>query len=431
MTSIRERCRTLGAFASYALSLVTFVNAYDYAVFRNWVLAALMLGLLDLYAGSAIFGHAFRVVYPPLAPLMFVASALAVVCLQPLYLLPYYPPLLLRVAVKAPLLASVIVLYKVVEARVSPEAARMVVLNVLMVALAHAYVFEYPAIALLMLALYVASPIASAVLLALATMLKHSLALAALPMLLFFLARGAAQALRYVVAYVATVSAVMAPFALANGLGMLLSSMVEFHTLRPPQGTNLWTAVLVLSGYDAGLATSISSSWPAVLAALGGLALIRIGRPRSIVDLERLTAALLVSLLLSSKVLNPHYMLWALPLIAVLAWRGAISMRAYRAYTAAGLIELAYPVFTLFGAAVLRRPFYIEEEARWMPPEEVERIVKGAFPELMPAILELVRSSPLYILFEVVYDQWHIVLPGLAAAYTVLLAYVYVELVRR
>jgi uncharacterized membrane protein len=411
--------------------MVTFINTYDYMVFRNWVLAAATLGLLDIYAASSIFGHGFRVVYPPLAPLLFVTTVSLVLLFAPTYILYPYPPLPLRLAVKVPIVASLAATYRIIAQKVSEDAARLAVLNIVVALLAHAYVFEFPALALTLLAFYSSSPVTSGLLLAAATLLKQNLAIVLVPIALLHLRReGLYAVIKLLASFTLALLLGVTPFVIANGVEPIVTSLVKFHVARPPQGTNVWTLALVLSGYDAHLANRVSSAWLLAFTILAIIAFSRIGVPKSLIDAERLSAALIVALLLSSKVLNPHYMLWGLPFIAILAWRGVISMRAYKAYLAASLVELSYPVFTLFGAAVLARPFYIEEEARWLSPEEAIRIVKSAFPEIMPKILEVVRSTPLLVLFQLVYDNWHIVLPVLVAMYTGLMAYIFVELVR-
>ncbi len=427
----RGRAR-LVAIASILVAFFTFVNVYDYRVFRNWLLASNLMGILDIYAASGVLGHAFRVVYPPLAPLLFIATASLAALLYPFYPLTPYPPLVARLLLKTPLLASLIAAHYILETRVSREAARLFTFNILVILLIHAYVFEFPAIALTLAALYAPTLLLSAAFLAAATLLKQNFALLALPLLLYYARRdGPRGAALFATAYIAILAALLVPFTLYSGLQPILQSLLEFHAARPPQGTNIWTIFLVDTGYDAELAMKVSKLWIAFFAVLAGVALYRLGRSvEDTVDVERLSAALMVALLASSKVLNPHYILWALPFIAVLAARGVITRRAYIAYTAAGLIELLYPVFTMFGAAALHRPFYIEEEARWMTPTEVEKLVIDAMPSIAPALLDFVRHTPLITLFQLVYDNWPLILPLLSTTYTALMLYVYAELVR-
>ncbi len=415
-------------------ALVTFTNSYDYNVFRHWVIAATLLGILDVYEAQLLLGHVYRVVYPPLAPLLFVGSVYPLVLLKPnVFLLPY-PQLDVRILAKAPIVFSVVAGYYVLETRAGERAAKLLVTNPILLLLLTSYFFDIPAaMAATASMLLVEYPLVSGVLLAAATLLKQSFAVLLLPPILYYLRRGDRRGLAaFTLGFAATVAALMAPFLVANGLGTLLYSMLLFHMSRPPQGASIWTIFLVESGYNAEFAMSVSRMWLFFFLALSALSLYATRRLTGTKEGVVLQAALLLTALLAtSKVVNPQYTVWLLPLLAALVAYGLGDERLIALFNIGAAMAILYPTLSAFAGAVLHAPVYIEEERRWLTPAEVEKLVIDSAPEIAPKLISFARSTPiLYWLLSLVYHEWRIIEPLMSITYTASMLAIFYLLLR-
>jgi hypothetical protein len=200
------------------------------------------------------------------------------------------------------------------------------------------------ALALAGLALVVARPRRGAVeaglvLLALGTMTKLWPAALAAVTIVWLVGRGEARlALRATAAFVVVVLAVGVPFA---ALGGFPGSMVRFHVERPVQIESTAATVLEIvggsavtgdpirhdrfksNGLDGGAAGVVQALSTAALAA-AGLAILGLAWRRPTVDaLVLASLAVTLAFVAFSKVLSPQYVVWLLPLAAVVYGRGA------------------------------------------------------------------------------------------------------------
>ena len=429
-----RRLRMLILAAVAAAALVTFTNSYDYNVFRHWIIAAEVLGILDIYNAQILFGHVYRVVYPPLAPLLFITSVYPLLLLNPRTFLLPYPQLLVRIFAKTPIVLSVLAGYYILERRAGEKAAKLLVTNPVLIFLLTAYFFDIPAaIAATAALLYIDSAIVAGAALAMATLLKQVFAVMAIPAALYYLARREYRKLAiFTASFAGITAAFVAPFVAANGLYSLLAPILLFHMHRPPQGASLWTIALVESGYNAELAIRISKLW---LPMFAGLALLALYAGRSAIrdrnGLLLVSALVMTALLASSKVVNPQYMAWLLPLLVAIVSLGYGDERLIVLFNIAGVAAILYPTLLPYAAAVIHAPVYIEEEMRWLTPQQVERLVVEAAPEISPKLIEFARSNPvLYSMLAFFYHNWWFFEPILSIAYTASMLGIYYLLLR-
>ncbi len=429
-----KRVRLLVLAAVTAVALFTFTNSYDYNVFRHWIIASEVLGVLDIYDARLIFGHVYRVVYPPLAPLLFITSVYPLLLLNPRTFLLPYPNLLVRILAKTPIVLSVLGGYYVLERRAGEKASKLLVTNPVLLFLLTAYFFDIPAaIAAAAALLYIDAPLVAGAALAVATLLKQVFAVLALPAILYYLARREKRKMfTFLAVYTALTAGFMLPFIVANGLNAIIEPILLFHMHRPPQGASLWTIVLVESGYNARLAIHVSKLWLPMFIALAALAFYR-GR-RALRDRSGVllvSAAMLAALLASSKVVNPQYLAWLLPFIAAIVSLGLADERLIVLFNVAGIAAILYPTLLPYAAAVIHAPVYLEEEMRWLTPQQVEKLVIDAAPELAPRLISLARGNPLlYAILYTIYHEWRIVEPVLSITYTLSMLAIYYMLLQ-
>ena len=416
------------------ISLITFTNSYDYNVMRHWVIAAVLFGMFDIYKAQMIFGHVYRIVYPPLAPLLFVSSVYPLVLLKPYIFLVPYPDLIVRVFAKIPIVLSVIAGYFILKSKVGEKAVKIFLAVPTILPVLTAYVFDVPAtITAAASILLIDYPLISGVLLALATLLKQNFIILFISPLLYYISnRDLRGTLLFMSGFMTTTLTLLLPFIVNDGLSNLLYSIVMFHLDRPPQGATLWTIFLVESGYNANFAATVSKLWlPSFLI----LAAIALYRARGIVKTREgvvlLSALLLSALLATIKVLNCNYLIWLLPFLAALIAYDLVDKRLLLPYNLAVLSALLYSALIIFSSAVIHAPMYLEEERRWIPPSRVEKIVINASPEIMPKLLHFIRATPaLYTIFNFIYHYWWIIEPILSLTYTVSMLIIFYHLLR-
>ncbi len=430
--SYRKEMVILAALTVLALIIVS--NIYDYDVFSKWVIASYLLGPLHIYSAPLIFGHEFRIVYPPLAPLLFIASVVPLLLINPRLILSPTPPLPVRIAIKIPIIASYYAMYVLLRRRYGREAALLFATGVASIVGLLVYTSDMPSVLLAFLALELLdyNLALSAVLLALAVLLKQIWVIVTPLILIYvYLRYGTRNTLKLLTILAATACALVIPFIFSTNIGVILEYVLEFHAKRPPQGLNPWVLALYLTNYNADFATRVAQLWILVFTPLTFYALYRLvknGYNRDSLILA--SSAVLIAFLASSKVVNPVYPLWVTPLLAALAPRYRNARQAYILVNIAAALLVAHFSLYYISAAVAHKPLFIEEEKRWINARKVEEYIIGAWPTVTKMLLKWLESSPLRMVFLKLYTWWPYIASSLAVVYVALMLSAYILVVR-
>ncbi len=438
---------TLTRAEKLALLLVVVLAAsmwqsYDVSVFRNWVTATMELGITRIYLAHAVLGWSYRVVYPPLAPTVFVASYLA--GYQVYQAIAYTTEstslgelvhsigdMLLKLLVKLPLIVALLVLWRTVRRLCGRRAGALLLAGPPTLSVIAPYnfdVFMALFLVLAVLSLYERKTIRAGALTAIALLFKQPAALAAPALALYTLrAMGVREAAKYVAAIAVTSAVILAPFALHSQLAHLLDSIAGFHTARLPQGPTLWAALLPLTSYNIELVREASSLWILAFATLYSLPLFvhaARGRGRP----EQLAAAALLAYLAAGKVVNPAYLFWAYPLILYTAYTSR-DRRMLAAYLLASMIPAAHFTLLYLSTIAAKTSLFIEEEQRWYPYTKALEIVENSLAKpLAKPVLLLAETPPLATLLACIASHWSFTALALALAYTLPMLYTYKRL---
>ncbi len=394
----RRRDDALLIIASVVLLVVaaTFWNWYDIEVFTSWYVAFKLLGLSMLYRAPIVFGERFRVVYPPLAPLLFISSyalGTQVAVAASKYLAnPFLLECLLKAVLKLPIVAVVLGLALWFRRRYNVKAALYWILGVPVVITVALYNFDVIVAVLAFAAVLLASRKRydlSSIALALATLFKQTAALV-LPVILLDL-KPRTRIVRYLLVYAAVLAFVLAPFAYASGVKAVVEWMLLFHSLRPPQGTNPWSIAVLLTGFDATVIAAANEAWWIAFAA-SYLAVLYFSE-RAGLRLEEKTAIVILLYLLLGKVVNPVYLAWAYPFIVQVAaerkdWRLA------KLYNVVALVNGLYFALPRYAAAVIGAPVLFEDEMKMYPARKI--LEESLNPVIASALIGLGRLGPLY-----------------------------------
>ena len=428
--------RNVSKVARYVLAaavivyLAGFAMYYDYRIFTNWVYASRELGIHEIYCASRIFGPDYRVVYPPLAPTIFVASYTVYEKIAndvPLRLASYIE----RLTVKAPLIASLVALWALAARRLGERRAYwLVLLGPPLLTVIAVYNFDLYMVLLLALsieALLAGFPAVAGLLLGLSVLSKQIAVLGA-PMLLLAAYRigGRHAALRLSLG-AASAIVLAIPFTIVSPYD-LLNSVLGFHGERPPQGPSIWYSMFVASGYHC--SPALCSLWLILFAVLYALALIGAARDR-VIDPYGYVALAFTAYLATGKVVNPVYLAWPYA-FTVLSPRQ--SRRLLALYLAAFSIVLLYYGLLFFGSASSGLPVYLPEEQRWMSPDEVRFYIFNSLsthPLLAALVARVLSLEPVRHLSHLILSSWVGVSLALSIAYTGLMVVTFLKLLGR
>jgi len=428
---LKRRIGLAAAFTLIALlyaGLLYVWNWYDIAVFSNWVIAFKELGLLKLYEAPRVFGVRFRNVYPPLAPIFYVANyELAekmVYLISAILGMHQAPEYLVLPALKLLLYLAIGVVGYVLWRRLGAEAAVAWFLGAPTVAIAAAYNFDVFIALLILASLYAAyrgAIYASSILLALAVLIKPLPAVFYLPLLVIvYRLRGRGAAAKYLLAGVLTGAAILAPF-LAIDARSTLYWMIGFHAERPPQGPSIMLFFRLLGTQPPHLL------WLAAFTALTiPVVLLAYRRPsRSPERLGLLLVAMMAAYLAVGKVVNPQYYIWVYPLLLLAAIPS--STAAVIAYNI-GCASTSLYYLLSFIAGMATGHVFIEDEERWYSTTYL--LKSSLHPALRGKVAHLLHDKPFTEAAVILHNNWHIVAAVLAAINIAAMIIVYVEALR-
>ncbi len=426
------------------VAAATMWQGYDVHVFRNWVIASLELGLARIYLAPLLLGWSYRVVYPPLAPAIFVASYLASYHLyqtlqyissvnsMAALIVQQYADLIIRIIVKAPLIVALMALWLMIRRRYGRRAGILLLLGPPTLAVIGPYNFDIFMGVLLFLAVYMAyekRSILSGASAALSALFKQS-AVLALPHLVSYYAlrNGARSAIKWLVGLIVTSIIVLMPFILYSHIGSMINCIAGFHASRLPQGPSIWSLTLLLTGYNIAYSLTVSKAWLIIFITIYALTLAPIVIERSrLVRIEYVVALSLLAYLVAGKVINPAYLFWAYPFIICIAFERR-DQKLLKTYLVASLIPLLF--FSLYYLSVIaaHSQLFIEEEVRWYPYTKALQLIRESLtPPLAYATIRLIELKPISIVLTVVNKYWVIVGSLLSILYTILISYCFIR----
>ncbi len=421
------------------------VMYYDLKVFTSWSEAASKIGVFSIYKAPELLGYTYRTVYPPLAPLVFLASySVAQEAARELVTATGSATTLgllgvlvtgfaVRLLLKLPLIASALALWKLMVERFGRSVSGLILLGPPVLTVIAVYNFD-----LFMTLFLVAGVIEAgrgrvvrATLYTVIAALFKQPALVALPFILLYTywAHGARRAVRAAIAAAAVAAAVVAPFAAGSGESFF-KWVAGFHGDRPPQGPTLYTAFFTLAGYSLERTTVILKASTVLMAISLLLVLVLWTRKKSTSfwDLVYAVAASLLGVLAFSKVVNPVYTLWAYPFIVAIAAKKGV-LRPVAVYLAGSTAVYAWVLLLYLSALVLGKPVYLHEEEKWLQPQEFQSILYaslGPYSPLLDLLLFIGRSSSLvWYAASTIYYNWGWIELGLALLYTGSMLYLY------
>ncbi|MCE4598659.1 MAG: hypothetical protein F7C81_00470 [Desulfurococcales archaeon] len=359
-------------------ALIMLINPLDYEVFERWVIVA-SHGVLEMYRSWTLLGMDFRIVYPPLSPLMFMLSyKMAAIldrlpdCCERLRLIAE------RLVVKIPVFLAVILHAKTAERLYEDKKYYYAILagapTMLVVA---AYDFE-PFMTLLALLSLVAFHrrryVLAGMLLALSSMFKLATGVILVYyVVLLITLRKLRDAVVIVASYAAMALAVLAPFIYGSGLNSITYSILLYHSDRPPQGP---TPLRLMAGnVEAYIALVIY----AAILVTASLALSRIVDHESLDDHLLAAAALLVVFTGLSKVVNPVYTYWFYTMAAPAMLSRGRWLKFYAITALILLIIGAWYSIPATASIVLDKPYYDEETSKTIPPWRMKSMVNETF----------------------------------------------------
>ena len=355
---------TLAAMA-ISISILFGWNFYDIMWWLEWYDIAKSHGILDIYILCTI--PSCKIPYPPLAPLLFIAS----------YGLATPLPLGLRMLIVKLLLVLLpgilifIILYRIKGSK----AAILWIFSFPFLQLLIALQFDVLVALFLILAvilLWKDRYYLSAVSLALATLIKHAL-IVLLPIGLYIAYRrkNLRASFLYLILFMFTISAISIPFMLQDPTSFL-NNVLYFHSHRIPQDLSLWAIPTVLFERSIVSLNILQWCWT-LFYAIVYLALFIVFRRINIwKSLEGISIAMTMTLLAfitMSKIGNFNYLVWIVP-IGILGLYGISRTKAvfFVALLSAAILFGWAPYIALLylPPAVLGKPVFIPEDlALW------------------------------------------------------------------
>lgn len=453
MSKILADPRLRAALVALVLALFSLCmwNWYDVSIFENWVRAAKYMGLYRIYEAPLLLDNvSYRVVYPPIPPLMYIgvrwlvdAAVRAVASVSEAA--PWVGRVLLAVAehvargvAKLPLLLFTVALAVLLWRRFGSEASYWAMIGVPTVVTLANYQFDplvafflYLAIVGLRLPRY--GTYLSALSSALVVLTKPLAAIPLLPLLYYVYRREGARGLaRYLVLASIATLAIVLPFFLTNPYAFA-RNVVIFHGERPPQYMSVWNIPVLLSGRSPEVVSMVNAIWfPVMLAAVvGGFLLLvrKLGITcESDVVLSSLVLVLLVLVL--NKVVNPNYLLWAYPLVIHLAFsRGLRRTRIVVVYNVAAVLAALWGGLYMLIPALVNDVVVIEETGEILPARDL--LYKSLDTPLNETLAGLIGLGEKYYNYAKLVESYTNVLgASLVFVYSLVMFYLVVSLLR-
>ena len=396
----------LAVIAVVYLILIPFINDVDYRVFVRWVEIAATEGLTGIYLGLVERGLDYRLVYPPLSPLVFISSymlaeavtakltaSIAHYVVDP-KLVASLASIVTRAVIKAPMIAAVVV-YAIIIKRLLGRGDYVVLLGPPVLVSVAIYDFDPFMMLFVLLAIVAASAnrvLVSGALLAIAALFKPIAAIL-VPYLMTYAyvkARSIKAPVKVALSAVATTTVVMAPFLLMDPVAVVENML--YHVNRPVQGPSIFK-LLELTPGPAALLTLATLTGAA--AALGYYAGRADGPPRAhSIGRHMLAVGLLMLLfLILSPVVNTVYYYWfyvaVAPLLAVLIRRWPMKVKLLA--VAMGLSITSLYLWYFIPAVIsyaLNKPYYWEEFRVYVAPQVIRDYIESSLGPLKDLLVK-------------------------------------------
>lgn len=342
-------------------------NGYDVDIFINWVVAAKELGITSLYKAPEVFGERFRVVYPPLAPLIFVSNYILAEYLAVKLVGVEHADVMYLVAwalafVKLSLVGLSIYIGYIVYKRRGLVYAAAWLAGLPVLTVVFMYQFDLYAAALLYMAfiLYEVERYRLATLLYTFSMLIKPLTILVAPILALYIARkcGWKTLLKLTLLAVFVSSAIVVPFVLGgSGLKVLSKWAIEFHLERQPQGPTIATLYYQIMSKDLFVPTACLIAL-LFLICYSFYKQVKHGN-MSIRDVYKYSLLIFTIYMMLGKVVNPQY--YVLPYVL------AVEVAAPHLLALMNLAAFFIDAYYLYGfiAGLKTGSVYIPDEQRW------------------------------------------------------------------
>lgn len=303
--------------------------------------------------------------YPPLAIVIFVA---AYAPLQPL------PPIMRMILLKVLLvLIPGLVVYRILKRSRGPDVALVWVISIPFLQILLALQFDVLIALLILLSINMVlhnKIVKSAILLALATLIKHVVVIA-LPIYVMFLwARKSVNTVaKYVAVYLSTVGGIVLPFFIAAP-NEFLGHILFFHSSRAPQDLSLWALPTLIHRENVALVqTVVSNIWGiffAVCYTAVTYLLYRLLKTSRTTDINKVLPLSISTILLMyialNKIGNLNYVVWTIPPSFIVLKRKHIKT-VFKLTTLLGLAGALVYIFMLYiPPASANAPVFIVED---------------------------------------------------------------------
>jgi len=399
---------TLIMLALIFYSSVLFLwNGYDIDIFVNWVVAAKELGITSLYKAPEVFGERFRVVYPPLAPLIFVsnymlaeyfaAKLVGVDNADAMYLVA-----LALALVKLSLIGLSIYIGYVIYRRRGLVYAAVWLAGIPVLTVVFMYQFDLYAAALLYAALllYEANRCRLATLLYTLSILVKPLTILVAPILALYMVQryGLKASFKLALMSMFVSLAVVIPFILGgSGPKPLSKWTIEFHLERQPQGPTIATLYYQLVSRDL-LIPTICLVALLLLTYYSFYKRLRRGGA-GVEDVYRYSLLVFMVYMMLGKVVNPQYYVFpyilaveiAVPHLIVLMNLAAFFIDAYFIYD--------------FIAGLKIGSVYMPDEQRWYNVKLLVHL--SSAPHTRESVEYLLNSPAAQMLADVFARYYH------------------------
>ncbi|MCX8184516.1 MAG: hypothetical protein RMI56_06550 [Sulfolobales archaeon] len=393
-------------------------NWYDISIFENWFEASRSTSLYKIYEVPLALGNiSYRVVYPPLPPLIYIGTRWLVdAAINAIIAIGRTAPTIghalltatdyfIRAIIKLPLLVFTVALATLLWKKLGSRASHWVIAGVPTLVTIANYQFD-PLVAF---SLYLSiigldipriGIILSSISTALIILTKPLAAISLLP-LVYYIHRkmGKRDLVRYVVITLAVVLAFTLPFFLINPYAFIYNVFL-FHSERAPQYISIWNLPVLLSKRNPEIARIVNSVWLPVMLAILGVAFLSLKKKLTLENRDNVVLATLILLLLVlifNKVVNPNYLLWAYPLIIHLAYSREHKLKPRKTlitYNIAAALAALWGGLYMMIPALVNDIVVIEETGEIIPARNI--IYRSLDTPLNETITNLISLSEKY-----------------------------------
>ena len=361
-----SRLRTLTEVAIVSVILIILGaytwNYYDIAVFMDWVRIAITTSPLCIYI------YAVKCGYMPLAPLTFIAFAIASYnVLMLIYNLvpPEVQLYIFRLMIKLPLFISIYLVGYILHKREGWKIAREWLIGIPVFIIISTYQFDPLMVLTLLLGAYALIDRKyklAGVYWALSTAIKYIPAIL-IPIIAKDLKRKG-KLKEFFVPYLIVLATITLPFMIMDPTAFIKNAL-GFHMFRPPQMLSIFNVPYLISRFDPIVGITLAQIWAPIVITIYAIMIKYLDVDT--LSKDELFKALFIVIgvfLLVNKVVNPGYIMWVYPFL--IYWLNKLNNKKLKMLVLASIL-IAITVISLryYVCAELGKPIYIEEDMAW------------------------------------------------------------------